>query len=297
MTSDAKIGLLLGLVFIFIIAFIINGLPSFRHKAKSNELTTNMTTFDDGQLGIGVKERKTQEALDRMELDEDVSSRDIQTSAGGQDIRSITPLPESLSIAKEPDNSTEIEHKNPSPAGAQETIPSTALGTGAKIQPAWPKLYVVSEDDNLASIAKKLYGPEQGNKRINIDRIFEANRRLLKSPDEIYVGQKLIIPPPSNLTQDGSKIDGVFSSTMFEKVESIGKKLLSADGGGTKTVPSTSSGQERWYTVREDDNLWKIAAAQLGNGNRYTEIAKLNADIIDNENNIAVGMRLKIPAR
>jgi len=281
MTSDAKIGLLLGLVFIFIIAFIINGLPSFRHKTKSSELTTNMTTFDDGQLGIGIKERKTQETLDRMELDEKLPSQDIQASADGQDIRSITPLPESLSMAKESDNNTEIEHKEPSPAGAQ--------GTMAKIQPAWPKFYVVSEGDNLASIAKKLYGPEQGNRRINVDRIFEANRRLLKSPDEIYVGQKLIIPPPSNLTQDEGKIDGVFSSTMFEKVESIGKKLLSADGVGTKN--------ERWYTVREDDNLWKIATAQLGNGSRYTEIAKLNADIVDDENNITVGMRLKIPAR
>ena len=30
MTSDAKIGLLLGLVFIFVIAFVINGLPSLR---------------------------------------------------------------------------------------------------------------------------------------------------------------------------------------------------------------------------------------------------------------------------
>jgi nucleoid-associated protein YgaU len=281
MTSDAKIGLLLGLVFIFIIAFIINGLPSFRHKAKSSELTTNMTTFDDGQLGIGTKERKTQEALNRMELDEKLPSQDIQASADGQDIRSITPLPESLSMAKEPDNSTEVEHKDPSLTDAQ--------GTMAKIQPAWPKFYVVSENDNLASIAKKLYGPEQGNRRINVDRIFEANRRLLKSPDEIYVGQKLIIPPPSNLARDESKIEGVFSSTMFEKVESIGKKLLSADGGGTKP--------ERWYIVREDDNLWKIAAAQLGNGSRYTEIAKLNADIIDDENNITVGMRLKIPAR
>ena len=35
MTSDAKIGLLLGLVFIFIIAFVINGLPRFRRAVSS----------------------------------------------------------------------------------------------------------------------------------------------------------------------------------------------------------------------------------------------------------------------
>jgi len=37
MTSDAKIGLLLGLVFIFIIAFIIKGLPQFRNGSDSRE--------------------------------------------------------------------------------------------------------------------------------------------------------------------------------------------------------------------------------------------------------------------
>jgi hypothetical protein len=35
MTSDAKVGLLLGLFFIFVIAFIINGLPRFRSDTNT----------------------------------------------------------------------------------------------------------------------------------------------------------------------------------------------------------------------------------------------------------------------
>ena len=42
MTSDAKIGLLLGLVLIFVIAFILNGLPNLRGHEDSNALTTEM---------------------------------------------------------------------------------------------------------------------------------------------------------------------------------------------------------------------------------------------------------------
>ncbi len=38
MTSDAKVGMLLGLVFIFIIAFLVNGFPSFIEGANNNEL-------------------------------------------------------------------------------------------------------------------------------------------------------------------------------------------------------------------------------------------------------------------
>ncbi len=65
MTSDAKIGLLLGLFFIFIIAFIINGLPNFRNEADNNELTTNMVK--DDSIGIAEKVQKAQESLDWME--------------------------------------------------------------------------------------------------------------------------------------------------------------------------------------------------------------------------------------
>ena len=43
--------------------------------------------------------------------------------------------------------------------------------------------------------------------------------------------------------------------------------------------------------------MWKIAAKCLGDGSRYREIAELNADIVDDEDNIVVGMRLKIPVR
>jgi len=49
--------------------------------------------------------------------------------------------------------------------------------------------------------------------------------------------------------------------------------------------------------VREGDSLWRIAAERLGNGSRYNEIAKLNADVLDDEDTLAVGMRLRLPGQ
>jgi len=49
-----------------------------------------------------------------------------------------------------------------------------------------------------------------------------------------------------------------------------------------------------WYTVKENDNLWKIAAEQLGSGTRWTEIKELNALKSDD---VRVNMRLKLPAK
>ena len=52
------------------------------------------------------------------------------------------------------------------------------------------KVYVVVAGDSLSKIAKREYGNAK-----EWNRIFEANRDILKDPDKIYPGQKLKIPP------------------------------------------------------------------------------------------------------
>jgi len=50
--------------------------------------------------------------------------------------------------------------------------------------------YEVKSGDNLSKISKQFYG--DANEYM---RIFYANRDMLKDPDKIQVGQKLVIPP------------------------------------------------------------------------------------------------------
>ena len=49
------------------------------------------------------------------------------------------------------------------------------------------------------------------------------------------------------------------------------------------------------YTVQSGDSLIAIARRLLGNPDRYEEIKRLNADILDGGENIQIGMRLKLP--
>lgn len=51
-------------------------------------------------------------------------------------------------------------------------------------------VYVVKSGDSLSKIAKAHYGDANA-----WNRIFEANKDILKDPDKIYPGQKLKIPP------------------------------------------------------------------------------------------------------
>ena len=55
--------------------------------------------------------------------------------------------------------------------------------------PAQSKFYTVQSGDNLSKIAKQFYGDAN-----RYSAIFEANKPMLKDPDEIYPGQVLRIP-------------------------------------------------------------------------------------------------------
>jgi nucleoid-associated protein YgaU len=287
MTSDAKVGLLLGLVFIFIIAFIINGLPRFRSDTSNNELTTPWANQQDESPGIGDKERKVQEVFNyAKQVKKEAIDEVHRPSEAKEDIRFEMPLPKRAAVVKTADDQAEPTALVPI---ADDRIKARKPKS---VKPALPKTYVVTEGDNLAVIAQKLYGTEEGNRKINIMRIFRANRELLESPDEIYVGQKLTIPPLPTSTPDKDKTESVFSKTIFEKVESIGKRWLSSD-----RPKAGKAKQIRQYLVREGDSLWQIAAERLGDGSRYIEICKLNDNILEDEDALAVGMRLIMPAR
>jgi len=315
MTSDAKIGLLLGLVFIFIIAFVINGLPRFRSTVGNNDLTKKMVNPGTDSYAIGERERRASDAFDRQGEFEAESAQDAQTTAQDQRSSEGAGFEQTYYQLFEPVEGPgsiigmALNHENPgnvrytmpltqntlvtentmtgNPAPREQTAsPAGNVGQPPAGRPetaraAQPRTYIVQEGDgNLSYIAKKFYGEVEGNKLVNINRIFEANRKILKSVDEIFVGQKLVIPPlPASAPARNEP--GIFSNRSFERVESV--------AGNTAPV--------RWYIVKENDNLWKIAAEQLGNGNRYTEIKKLNADIIVNENEVDPGMRLRLPAR
>ena len=317
MTSDAKIGLLLGLIFIFVIAFIINGLPRFQAVANNNELTTTMVSAPNGTLGIGGNERRVQEGFDwRVPAEEQPRAAVQMPIEEKEDIRFTMKLPQEISPVQQPlileplpaaPVAEQVAEAEPSPAQpaeqAAEPLPQEKPEV-AKIEPPKPaasKEYVVAEGDTLGAIAKKLYGSEAGSTSANITRIFQANRQILKSPDDIHVGQKLTIPMVGASGPAANKSESSLSGSLFEKAVAIGKKagILKADGPreGSKAKPAaqTPARPAASYIVQEGDSLSRIAARQLGDSSRYLEIAKLNG--LKDPDTLDVGTPLKMPAR
>lgn len=192
MASNAKIGLLLGLIIIFVIVFVINGLSGFDNVRNDDKLSP--IVLDDP---TGIK----------------------------PDIKPVD-LPPRQVPERRPEKSQPLIHKESIQEQPSETTSPDKADYTEPVKQAWPKIYIVCKGDNLADIAKKFYGPEEGNRRVNVQRIFEANNKSLESPDEIYPGQKLIIPSLRALVRDKKGMGSIFPESMFEKVESIGRRNL-----------------------------------------------------------------------
>ncbi len=286
MTSDAKIGLLLGLVFIFVIAFLINGLPGLHNKDDTNKLTTNMVGLQSSPPGIGANERKVQLTLEQPKESAVSYEAQAESVSGSTETRFTMALPRDSSPASV-DSTTETQaFADAVPAQSQPAVKSDT------VKSVIPKFYVVQEGDTLSSVAKKCYGEQEGNKLANVNALFEANRITLVSADELQVGQKLVIPPLTAAAAPASTPGSVLSEKVFSKVDSIGKRYLQIS-----PVKSSPPKQGNVYIVKEGDSLWRIASDRLGDGNRYKEIVKLNNDILASEDDIQVDMKLKLPAR
>jgi nucleoid-associated protein YgaU len=365
MTSDAKIGLLLGLIFIFVIAFVINGLPSLRPPISKVEATQ----LDDDDLTGGI-EGKAGKAVDNW-----TQPPESQRAGGGatpivadepktatqepapvaQGVPQLQPQPQTATeegvrstyplagIEKLIEKFTPTVQKDrvvadagvgvhgpalqpPAASGRQEvaTAPQprsepvfeskpieTLTKTETREVPRAAdvadrlksipngRVYTVVDGDNLGSIAKKVYGLDEGNRMVNIKRIAQANQGVLPSPNEVRVGQKLIIPPlPASPTTTKAPVApavntnrpmDVLPQKLFEKVEALGRRA---------PAPAPAPVAEgRWYTVQSGDSLWKIAASQLGSGTRCDEIAKLNAETLNSSGTLDVGMKLRLPPK
>lgn len=92
-------------------------------------------------------------------------------------------------------------------------------------------------------------------------------------------------------------------SIELPKLESLTKKLDNNQKDKSDVVTMTQKVVEQkmvlgldtsGYEVKRGESLWKIAKKELGDGNRYIEIAKLN-NLASNMGNLRVGQKLLLP--
>lgn len=263
MTSDAKIGLLLGFVFILVIVSLVNGIPGLIGKDSSSKGINRSVPHLDSNYGFGDKAGDVVHIIEQM----DGFKFKKRKSEDNDDPR-----------YKGGDGKSKSRKKKKS---------------DKKLPASKKKFYVVKDGDNLGKIARKVYGGEIGNKQATVDMIYQANTHILTSPDDLSIGQKLIMP-----SLDGNKEEMPVSGDT-----DTAKKTTGPLGKLTKAVKNVFGRKKKpsplyaVYVVKDDDNLWGISYRKLGKGTRWQEIQKINNSILKGSKVVLPGMELKIPQK
>lgn len=362
MTADAKVGLLLGLVFIAIIAFVINGLPDFVGSVREKAVVETAVTTQTGnnlviEPAVVDVARSLQERPKPVRyVNPPAETTALEQYAGGAE---TTPaVQEQQSASSDTTPAVQTVQESPSPVVTEQTEETVQVAQQPAPQIQLQKQpenvevitipqkqvsalkYTVEEGDNLAYIARKYYGQEEGNKRATIQMLYEANKDVLESPEILQVGDELVIPriktaqvspqtasesketpKPTPTVSLLDKFKNVFTST--DKKNEASTQAADKSNTAAKVKSQTTTADKKAlvkveksqpsapdkkpavkaqnskgiteYTVQSGDYLYKIAAKKLGDGDRYTEILKLNSDILEGSDRLQVGMKLKIP--
>lgn len=129
--------------------------------------------------------------------------------------------------------------------------------------------YTVQAGDSLSRIAQELLGDASRYPEI-------AALNGIDDPSRIGVGQELKIP--------GMEAE-VATTTPAQTAPTV---------TAAQSAPAQQQ-QAETYKIQSGDTLYAIAERELGDGNRYREIAELNG--ISNPNAISVGQELQIPGQ
>lgn len=300
MTADAKVGLLLGLFFIVLIAFLINGLPTFLQSSTADDVVKTTIVAPSGpdlvidhrvtetaqRLIPGIPLRATEPPQEVIVLDQPAKTTDAsapETSAAQSPITETSPVQTSAVSVPQPQAQSIIAAQAgqlPLPAAQQVVQPSRTLAADTRT-------HIVQKDETLSSIAKKYYGPQEGNRRAVIQQLFEANKDVLPSPDKVEVGKKLVIPS----LKSSAPARPSPAETLIQKHSDIFER-----SAAPLTAKPAANGKTVEYVVQEGETLWKIAEKTLGDGRKFNILVQLNKDRLNNADQVVQGTKILIPA-
>lgn len=141
--------------------------------------------------------------------------------------------------------------------------------------------YRAQSGDSLSKLAQKFLG---SNSKANREAIMRMNPTLQQNPDKIVEGRTYNLPPAP--TPEVAAQPAVTPAAARTETATTRRAQPDAPASGENFT---------WYTVKENESLWKIAAEQLGSGNAWTQIRDLNTDVLKGEDQVRANTRIRLP--
>ncbi len=211
------------------------------------------------------------------------------------------------------------QHGPPAPTvmAGQDASTEAGLAERSSTPPAVKTIHVVQKGQSLGKIAAEHYGRSNATR---VKAIFEANTDVLENMHTVRAGQKLKIP---DLGEASSSFEAAPEFVVNRMANTPTPRTdnrvripipISEKGGdlqGPASVASAAIDRQtaqqvkltdtrataafQWYTVRPSDTLSSIARRQLGSDRFFSEIYRLNRDVIRDKNSIKPGMKIRLP--
>ena len=309
---ETKFGLLVGLVFIVLFGVILSG-------------RAGLSMSDHAVLPTGesTKYRTTAEALSRnvdpflvqtplvvggtgsSAVVQAASAAVVQDTAAAAPAAVEEPLPAPATLAVSPEATKPDDVGTVAFGPAVVETPMAASLPVAPAQKDWRAtdrpavesspveaaetsrpVYTVRAGDTLVAIARKHYGNDGERLWKNI---YEANRQVLRDPNRLAAGQKLVIPqvaPPAAST----------ATAALAATEPSTRDVTAADLGrmfGTQSdLVEQPARAPATYTVQPGDTFYGISKKLYGDG-RYARLLHLkNRHLVPEANKLRVGQQI-----
>lgn len=313
MTRETKIGLLVGLAFIIVIGILLSDHLTSTTEPISAPLAKVGATSREGLTTLGrptvpavtiepppvIEPRRPVITVEEMKKPAEVT--DV-IKLGPAPVQPVQPTPFAPTQAPEAgalsglvnQHAGELEvvggngaaQPKPTPSQVVVIVPQegqTVVSTTSSF-----KEYKAQEGDTLNKLAGRFLGK---NTAANRDAIMRANPAMKGDPNRIVVGRTYLIPTTATTV----------ANLPLPKNVTNAPTASVAPQQPRGTIPVVEQRPQAvgtyWYTVKENDNLWKIASRELGDGNAWTAIKELNKDVLKGGETVRENMRLRLPAK
>ncbi|MBN2375481.1 MAG: LysM peptidoglycan-binding domain-containing protein [Sedimentisphaerales bacterium] len=317
MSKEAKIGLLMGLVFIVGIALLLRGVQQNSNQMLEDELaiSSDVVAGDSAGVSEGMNLTEAARQLDRPTVSgagqggQEVNRQNLQP--GGQIVNQSEPgetqwvrYPDLTAMGEGalatadglngmvPISDDGIRWEQELPRPVQSQAVSAPRGDLSRALDSLTEPVVgVDPMINGAANRMKTYVVQRGDYLSTIAKKFygdvEGNRH--KNINLIFEANRDKL----------KSMDDIYEGQTLKIPALVGQSGGAVRISSSRVVNNNSSVSQseatRIYVVRENDRLWDIAEEKLGSGVRYKEIVKLNN--MKDEDRLLVGTKLKLPAK
>lgn len=302
MTQGTKIGLLVSLAFLIVIFVLLSDHVANVSDAKPAPMvavgpTVNQSVVTPGQATPAPVEPAAREIAMApqqplptvAEMSKPVVAPEIAIGPGESGVREISANQNLQTnryvVGQNPSSASVRTLGDPSanPVIAENFIPADRIGspnpTATTAAPQAPKAisHKALPGDTVSKMARKYYGSDS---KANRDLIISANKVLKGDPTKVEVGRVYLIPAKASPAP-------IAAAATTQPIA----PLVAA----TTPLATPAAATERYYTVKQGDNLWKIAKEQCKDINAVDQIKKINRDVLKNGIDLKIGTKLRLP--